>query len=237
MGDYAQPAESELLMARHHDSHPTGIADLRGKRLVTISETKQDRRLDIPTMKRLTGGDKLKARFMRKDFFEFDPSHLLVMHTNHLPRVDDDTEAVWRRIRAIPFTVQISEHQRDGQLGDRLQLDADAVLTWLVDGWIAYREHGLQTPEAVLNETLRYKAESDAVGRFIADECLVGGAQSSATTGQLYERWQRWAVRENAPELSKIAFGRTLDRKGFPVDQNTKGWRRSGICLTDGQVA
>lgn len=237
MGDYAQPAEPELLMARQHDAHPTGIADLRGKRLVTISETKQDRRLDIPTMKRLTGGDRLKARFMRKDFFEFEPSHLLMMHTNHLPRVDDDTEAVWRRIRAIPFTVQIPEDQRDEQLGDRLQLDADAVLTWLIDGWIGYREHGLQTPEAVLNETNRYKAESDAVGRFIADECRVGGAQSSATTGQLYERWQRWAARENAPELSKIAFGRALDRKGFPVDQNTRGWRRSGICLqTDGQV-
>lgn len=149
MGDYAQPAEPELLMARPHaDAHPTGIADLRGKRLVTISETKQDRRLDISTMKRLTGGDTLKARFMRKDFFEFDPSHLLVMHTNHLPRVDDDTEAVWRRIRAIPFTVQIPEDERDDHLGDRLQLDADAVLTWLIDGWIAYRERGLQTPES-----------------------------------------------------------------------------------------
>lgn len=238
MGDYAQPAEPELLMARRHqDAHPTGIADLRGKRLVTISESKQDRRLDIPTMKRLTGGDTLKARFMRKDFFEFDPSHLLVMHTNHLPRVDDDTEAVWRRIRAIPFTVQIPEDERDDQLGDRLQLDADAVLTWLIDGWSAYRERGLQTPDAVLNETNRYKAESDAVGRFIADECLVGGAQSSATTGQLYERWQRWAARENVPELTKIAFGRTLDRKGFPADQTTKGWRRPGICLQiDDQV-
>jgi putative DNA primase/helicase len=89
----------------------------------------------------------------------------------------------------------------------------------------------------VLKETLRYKEESDAVGRFIADECLVGGAQSSETTAKLYDRWQIWAARESGPELSKIAFGRTLDRKGFPVDQNTKGWRRRGIYLRkDGQV-
>jgi putative DNA primase/helicase len=231
MGDYAQAAEPDLLMAKRNDAHFTGIADLRGKRLVTMSETKQDRRFDLATMKRLTGGDKLKARFMRKDFFEFDPSHLLIMHTNHLPRVDDDTEAVWRRIHVIPFTVQIPEDDRDDELGNRLQLEADAIITWLIDGWKDYQNNGIRTPDAVLKETLRYKEESDAVGRFIADECHVGGAQSSETTGKLYGRWKVWAARESGPELSKIAFGRALDRKQYPIDKKTHGWRRRGICL------
>jgi putative DNA primase/helicase len=229
MGDYAQPAEPELLMVRRNDAHPTGIADLLGKRLVTMSETKEDRRFDIATMKRLTGGDKLKARFMRQDFFEFDPSHLLIMYTNHLPRVDDDTPAVWRRIRVIRFGVEIPQEQRDEELKDRLQLAADAVLTWLVEGWKDYRVNGMRTPQAVMVETERYKGESDAIGRFIKDECLEAPALS-ATTGALYDRYLSWAARENLHSLSKIAFGRALDRKGFPVDQNAHGWPRRGMC-------
>jgi putative DNA primase/helicase len=231
MGDYAATAEPALLMSKRGDTHPTGIADLLGKRLVITSETEQDRRFDIPLLKRLTGGDTIKARYMRQDFFEFQPSHLLLLSTNHLPRVDDDTEAVWRRIRVIPFAVQIPEDQRDDQLGERLQAEADAVLTWIVAGWIAYRDHGLKpAPTAVLEATGQYKSESDAVGRFIGDECSTAPAVS-ATTSALYDRWQSWAARERTPELSRVAFGRALDSKGYPADQKAHGRPRRGICL------
>jgi putative DNA primase/helicase len=231
MGDYAATAEPALLMSKRGDTHPTGIADLLGKRLVITSETEQDRRFDIPLLKRLTGGDTIKARYMRQDFFEFQPSHLLMLSTNHLPRVDDDTEAVWRRIRVIPFGVQIPEDERNDQLGERLQAEADAVLAWIVAGWIAYRDHGLKpTPAAVLEATGQYKSESDAVGRFIDDECVTAPAVS-ATTGALYGQWQIWATRERVPELSRIAFGRVLDSKGYPADQKAHGMPRRGIRL------
>ena len=107
LGDYAMTAEPTLLMAKRGDAHPTGVADLLGRRFVSVVETEQGRRFDIALLKWLTGGDTLKARYMRQDFFSFKPSHLLLMATNHLPRIDDDTEAVWRRLRVIPFTVQI----------------------------------------------------------------------------------------------------------------------------------
>jgi len=230
MGDYAATADPALLMSKRGDTHPTGIADLLGKRLVITSETEQDRRFDIPLLKRLTGGDTIKARYMRQDFFEFQPSHLLLLSTNHLPRVDDDTEAVWRRIRVIPFDVQIPEAERDDELGERLQVEADAVIAWVVAGWIAYRDHGLKpVPAAVLEATGQYKAESDAIGRFIEDECLTAPALS-ATTAVLYDRWQGWATRERVPELSKVAFGRVLDSKGYPADQKAHGRPRRGIC-------
>lgn len=231
MGDYAATAEPALLMSKRGDTHPTGVADLLGKRLVTTSETEQDRRFDIPLLKRLTGAETIKARYMRQDFFEFQPSHLLLLSTNHLPRVDDDTEAVWRRIRVIPFGVQIPEAERDDQLGERLQAEADAVLAWIVAGWMDYREHGLNpTPAAVLEATGRYKSESDAIGRFIDEECLTAAAVS-ATTALLYDRWQSWATRERVPELTKVAFGRALDSKGFPADQKAHGRPRRGITV------
>ncbi len=86
----------------------------------------------------------------------------------------------------------------------------------------------------MLAETDRYHADSDAVGRFIAEECLTGGAQSSSTTSQLYERWQYWDGRD-AVELSLIAFGRALDSKGYPADQSAYRRPRRGICLKPGE--
>ena len=237
LGDYATTAAPDLLMLKNGEVHPTGVADLLGTRFASVAETEKDRRFDLALLKRLTGSDTLKARFMRQDFFHFEPSHLLVMATNHLPRIDDDTEAVWRRIRVIPFTVQIPTDERDKALRDKLRVEADAVLTWLVDGWREYRRRGgLDEPNAVLVATGAYQADSDAVGRFITEECLTGGAQSSATTQALYNRWEVWATTEGCPQLSRIAFGRALDAKGYPTDQKAHGRPRRGICLKSEKV-
>ena len=226
LGDYAMTAEPTLLMAKRNDAHPTGIADLLGKRFVSVVETEQGRRFDITVLKWLTGGDRLKARFMRQDFFEFAPSHLLVLATNHLPRIDDDSEAVWRRVRVIPFDVQIAPEDRDTSLGDRLQAEADAVFTWVVQGWNEYREReGLDAPDKVLAATKNYKKDSDPVGRFIEDECRIDGALSKAKTKALYDRWEQWAKRDGCLPLSMIAFGRKLDEKGYPADKGHDRWR------------
>jgi putative DNA primase/helicase len=233
LGDYAMTAEPTLLMAKRGDTHPTGVADLLGKRFVTTVETEQGRRLDITLLKWLTGGDTLKARYMRQDFFSFEPTHLLLLATNHLPRIDDDTEAVWRRIRVIPFTVQIPEEDRDEHLGDKLRAEADAVLTWIVDGWKHYRQRGgLDAPDAVKVATGDYKAESDAVGRFITEDCFTGSAQLySSRTKPLYQRWEQWARTDGCPQMSQIAFGRALDNKGYPAEKGTREGFRRGIAL------
>jgi putative DNA primase/helicase len=212
--------------------HPTGVSDLLGKRFVSTAETEKGARFDLALLKRLTGGDTLKARRMRQDFFEFEPSHLLLMATNHLPEIDDGTVAVWRRIRVIPFTVEIPETEWDQQLKERLRTDADIVLSWVVAGWQEYRRRGgLDEPDAVRLATGEYRADSDAVGRFIDDECQVGGAQSQATTAQLYARWESWAAKDGCPPMSRIAFGRAVDAKGFPCDHKASGRPRRRICL------
>lgn len=232
LGDYAATAEPTLLMAKRGDAHPTGVADLLGRRFVSVVETEQGRRFDIALLKWLTGGDTLKARYMRQDFFSFKPSHLLLMATNHLPRIDDDTEAVWRRLRVIPFTVQIPKAERDKHVKERLQAEADAVLGWVIAGWNEYRRRGgLDEPQAVLLATDDYKDDSDAVGRFIKDECCNRGAQSAATTQALYARWESWAAQDGCLPLSRIAFGRALDAKGYPAEKNTHDRLRRGICL------
>jgi len=123
LGDYPAPADHELLTARTFDAHPTGTADLFGPRLALLHESDHGRRLAEGTVKRLTGGDRLKARRMREDFWWFDPSHTFLMLTNHKPIISGTDEAIWRRIKLVPWDVVIPEHERDEELGDRLALE------------------------------------------------------------------------------------------------------------------
>src|SRR5690625_3628608 len=133
LGDYASTAEPDLFMHRE-GAHPTGEMDLRGQRCVVVSESDDGRKLAEATMKRLTGGDPVRARRMREDYVEFTPSHTAILVTNHLPKVSGDDAAIWRRIRVVPFDVVIPAEQQDGHLDESLQLEADTILTWAVSG-------------------------------------------------------------------------------------------------------
>jgi len=228
LGDYAGTVEPDLLLHRQ-GAHPTGEMDLMGKRFVVLSETERDRRMAEATMKRLTGGDKIRARRMRQDFIEFKPSHTVVMITNNLPRVSGDDQAIWRRLRVVPFAVTIPKDQWDRHLGETLKLHADAVLKWAVAGLADYTARGgLDEPTTVLTATSGYQLSSDAVGRFVAEECTLG-AVLKATTTQLHERWCSWARDDGAEDMSLRAFGQALDRHGYPTSTSSSSRFRIGI--------
>jgi putative DNA primase/helicase len=231
LGDYADTADPELFLHRDNTVHPTGQMSLLGKRLVVVSENDQGRRLAEATMKRLTGGDPITARAMRKDFVTFTPSHLPILVTNHLPKVSGDDPAIWARIMVVPFNVVIPEADRDTQLGAKLRLEADGILSWCVNGFRDYLDGGLAPPEAVRVATHEYQARQDEVGRFIA-ECCTTTAVVKATTTQLYEGWQKWAQAEGCEPLGRGHFGEALDRAGYPTSKAVHGkkWRQ-GICL------
>ena len=171
MGDYAIAAEPELLMAtRGGGAHPTGQMDLLGARLAFVSETDDGRRMAAATMKRLTGGDTIRARKMRQDFVQFRPSHLLVLVTNHLPTMPaGDDPAVWRRLRVLPF-VRVPARP-DKRLPEQLRAELPGVLAWLVAGMQDYAAHGDDAawPEAVTAATSAYRGRSDVLGSFLAD--------------------------------------------------------------------
>jgi putative DNA primase/helicase len=229
LGDYAAPAEPELFM--HRDgAHPTGEMDLLGRRLIVVSETEENRRLAVATVKRLTGGDRMKARRMRQDFVDFPPNHLPLLVTNHLPVISGGGESIWGRIRVIPFTVFIPEGERDHHLSDKLAADADAVLAWAVAGWLDYTYNGLSEPDAVLVATNNYRVDSDAVARFITDECHRAAAVKMSA-GDLFDAWDHWRKINNADEISKKSFGQALSRLGYhSTDSNGKRWWH-GLCI------
>jgi putative DNA primase/helicase len=228
LGDYADAADPDLLTARTFDAHPTGTADLFGLRLAILHETDQGRRLAEATVKRLTGGDRIKARRMREDFWSFDPSHTFVMLTNHKPIVGGTDEAIWSRLRLVPWTVVIPLEERDLGLADKLELELDAVLAFVVKGYQDWRERGLDDPEQVTQATQAYRQESDALGRFIEQRCVPG--HGSCGSAELFAAWSKWCAREGTEPGTATAFAALLQNKGF--DNYTYSGRRRWRSIT-----
>ncbi|HVU63063.1 MAG TPA: phage/plasmid primase, P4 family [Phycisphaerales bacterium] len=245
MGEYACPAPPHLLVGDGRHEHPTEIADLMGRRLVVASETEDGSMLKLQMVKRLTGDQFLKGRFMRQDYFTFLRTHKLVLVTNNRPRVREDSEGVWRRLRLIPFGVTIPEAERDTKLGDKLVAESSGFLNWMIAGCLAWRDQGLaEVPDAVARATHAYRANENTVSRFLADRCSAG-ARTPPQSAKVFTPWQRvwaeytsWAHEAGETPLDQRAFGEALERLGHSsatqrvLGKPTKG--RLGIRLLSG---
>lgn len=229
-GDYAKPVDPGLLIDRG-EVHPTGVASLFGLRLALTHELDSGRRLAEATVKRLTGGDRIAARRMREDFWEFDPSHSIVMHTNHRPVVKGTDEGIWRRLRLVPFDVVIPEEERDTSLPEKLAEELPGILAWIVDGYSMWAEKGLAEPKAVVDATDKYRKESDDLGAFIDEQCVVGG-MGNVKSSHLFAAWAAWCEAENIKAGSNKAFSEAMELRGYTKHKSTGGamvWDRLGL--------
>ena len=205
--DYATQAPPDLLMAASHDRHPTELADLFGRRLVATVETERGQRINEPLVKQLTGGDTIKARRMRENFWEFLPTHKVWMATNHKPDVRGTDDGIWRRLKLVPFLVTIPDDQQDHELPRKLQSELSGILNWALVGCQEWLTDGLREPTEVIEATADYRTEADYIGQFIDDRCVVGqGFQVGAT--ELHKAFQDWGGR-----LNQTRFGREIDAR------------------------
>ena len=227
-GDYAISAEPDLLIDQGRSSHPTGQADLFGSRLAVCSETDDGRRFAAATMKRLTGGDTIRARRMRGNFFEFAPSHTLILMTNHRPKVSADDPAVWRRLRIVPFDVVVD--RPDPGLPRRLQSELPALLAWAYGGWEAYQGRGLDAPAAVMARTEQYRASNDALGRFLEEQTFAGPFHH-VRARQLYEAWHQWCYEVGEQSGTEKDFAERLATRGFAKKRSAAGMTYQGLGL------
>lgn len=240
MGDYAIAAEPDLLIATNGDKHSTGVADLVGRRVAIVQETEEGRRFAEATLKQLTGGDKIRARRMRQDFFEFDPTHKIWMAANHKPNVRGTDHAIWRRIRLIPFTASLAPGQKDERLLDKLLAELPGIMRWALDGCSSWQRDGLQPPASVVQATQEYRTEQDHIGRFIEDHCALdaGTCVAASELRRTYEAWcqengeRPWSAKAMAPQLvergcERVKVGRdhastwlgiTLSHQPRPID-------------------
>ncbi|MFF7690570.1 phage/plasmid primase, P4 family [Streptomyces syringium] len=231
-GDYAIEVDPAILMESKHERHGAFKMRLRGARLVFCSETEKGRRFAEATMKRLVGGDPIEANLMHKNPITFDPSHTLIMLTNHLPAVSGDDPAVWRRILVVPFDVVIPESERDGSLPERLRKAAPAVLAWAHQGWLHYQEQGLNPPETVRVRTQAYQDASDVLGRFL-DDRTIQSPHAVVKARELFSAWSAWCHQNGyaAQVGSEVAFAESMQRRGHEKKARNVGRVYLGLML------
>ncbi|MFD4247790.1 phage/plasmid primase, P4 family [Streptomyces sp. NPDC058525] len=232
-GDYAIEVDPALLMQSKHDRHGAFKMRLRGARLAFCSETEKGRKFAEATMKRLVGGDPIEANYMHKNPITFDPSHALIMLTNHLPEVSGDDPAVWRRILVVPFDVVIPEEERDGGLPGRLKAAAAAVLSWVYEGWQAYQKQGLNPPKAVRVRTEQYRTDSDSLGRFLTER-TISTSHGYVRSAELFEAWSDWCHKtgvEREDVGNAVTFAASMQTRGFEKKARNVGAVWLGLVL------
>ncbi|MDX2705666.1 phage/plasmid primase, P4 family [Streptomyces sp. PA03-6a] len=218
LGDYADAAPPGFLMARTFEEHSTELTELHGRRIIVCSELRAGDRFDEARVKMLTGGDIIKARRMRQNYFSFVPTHHLWLLGNHKPEVTTGGFAFWRRIRLIPFERTVPDERKIDNLARVLvREEGPGILHWLVQGavdWFQTRDP-LNGPVQVTAATESYAANEDHIGRFLEEECVLQpGAR--AEQGPLYEAYTKWCLNETQDPAGPRAFsGRVRQELGI----------------------
>jgi putative DNA primase/helicase len=224
-GDYAVTAPMETFVESSTDRHPTELAHLRGARLVVAHETARGRRWAESKIKALTGGERITARFMRGDFFEYTPQFKLVVVGNHKPGLASVDEAIRRRLHLIPFTVTIPEAERDPHLAEKLRPEWAGILQWAIDGCLEWERRGLAPPAVVLDATDSYLADEDTFARWV-EECCLTGRHRWGNGNLLWSSWKAWSERNNERTGTRKAFAQAMITHGFTAakSQDIRGY-------------
>jgi putative DNA primase/helicase len=234
LGDLAATAAFDTFArARGNRGPRNDLARLHRMRLVVAAESGEGRRLDEATVKSLTGGDTVTARFLYGEHFEFRPQFKLCLVTNHRPRVDGDDDAIWRRLRLVPFE-ECFIGREDRSLSADLEAELPGILAWAVEGCLEWQRDGLGEAEAVQRATREYREEEDVLGAFLADRCVVGEGQVAPS--DLRDAYDDYCRDLGERPLAASVLGKQLTRRGIHRGgQGNKLYR--GISLRHGVEA
>lgn len=202
LGDYAMLAPSKLLMGTTNE-HDTIIASLYQRRLVAISEPDEGAKLREARVKELTGDEHITARRMREDYWSFHRTHKFWLSTNHLPQINGTDEGIWRRIKLIPFRVDLRRVTEPIPDYHKLLVheEGPGILNWLLEGFKDWRVNGFIEPKSVIDETKLYRGSSDELGRFISDCCEVS-PELVASSSELFEAYRNWGGQQSQTRFS-----------------------------------
>lgn len=262
-GDYVKTAPPDTFIQKLSGGIPNDIAALRGARMVLTTETEANARLAEAKVKSMTGGDRVSARYMRGEFFEFTPTWKITISTNHRPRISGGDYGIWRRVVLVPFNNVVTPEKQDPLLPNKLLSEAEGILAWCIRGAINWYSSsggrtGLQVPETVYAETQEYREDEDVIGRFIALGCM--GPEEvrtkvskqilrrpGSTCAEVFHSFRYWAEKEGEEGYSRWSqtmFGRAMRERGFMSERTSSDRYYQGIvpkdefrCIAEGVLA
>jgi putative DNA primase/helicase len=250
--DYVRTVPTRVLLHdKHSNDAETAKAALYKLRLGLFSETAEGARLDEALVKLISGDEKISARHLYHEPFEFKPEAKLWLFTNHKPRITDASPAMWRRVVLVPFRAVFSNNPDvdpavrrtpDPLIREKLLQSPhrEAILAWLVEGAIAWYRYGLQEPKVVRAAVEEYRRESDPVREWLEAETERKDPNARTPVKRLYERFQLWCENNGETPMHIRSFGRRLSEMGFEScrhyenGQELKAYR--GIRLRDGST-
>lgn len=242
MGDYGATTESATFTTERGDSVRNDIARLVGTRLVAASENTIDSKLDETLIKQLSGGDKITARFLFKEYFEYFPQFKIWWCFNHTPIINDTTHSTWRRIHLIPFDEKISDEEMDKTLKEKLvATELPGILNWAIEGLKDYQENGLNPPSIVVDTTKDYRNDQDILYDFLNEMCEFAppdqkfGDEYTVKGAELYSALVQWYGFQNEKPMTGTKFGRLLVERGIRKERKSSGILYIGLRIRRGK--
>lgn len=229
-GDYHATASFETFDAENRDSKRDDLAALRGKRVVSIIESDEDRRMAEARVKAVTGQDAISCRHLYGRWFSYRPAFKIWLAMNHRPVITGTDYGIWRRIVLIPFLRTFADHERDAHLADKLRNELPGILNWAIEGakqWQAHRLGKCQVIEQALED---YRSEMDVIGQWLGD-CTIGGVDLKMRAIDGYGSYQAWCTRTGTHPMKMTAWGRRLTDRSIQKERDGKGWFYRGIGL------
>ena len=189
---------------------------------------------DEPKLKSLTGGDPITARFMRQDFFTYEPQFTLLVAGNHKPAFKSVDEAVRRRVQLVPFLQNIPEEERDTDLPEKLRPRRPAILRWAIEGCLEWQRQGLNPPQTVREASESYLDGEDILGQWLGERCEVGG-RALTPFDDLFADWRTWGEANGGPAWGGKTFSKALDERGFirAKSNSVRGFRGISLLATE----
>jgi putative DNA primase/helicase len=231
LGPHATTTPFATFMVQRNVGAPRNdLAALVGARLVLASEAGQDAGFDEAVVKQVTGQDMISSRFLYGEFFEYKPQFKIWLATNYKPVIRGGEDAIWRRLRLIPFNEQFKGARKDSLLLDKLRAELPGILAWAVRGCLDWRMNGLGIPPIVNSATTEYRDESDQVGRFVSEQCLIG-ERFTVSGKNLYQAYVHFCQQQGERYLANNLFAAQIAKRGFEKKRTGKGNLYSGLGL------
>jgi P4 family phage/plasmid primase-like protien len=213
LGSYSRACNMDAFTNRDRAEHSTEIAKLAGARLVTATETDAGAKWNEPRIKQLTGRDKIAARFMRQDEFEFMPTFKIIIAGNHRPGLKTVGEEMRRRIHLIEFPDSLALDERNNQLPEQLRAEYPAILRWMIEGCLEWQRHGLGKPERVIDDTEQYLQAQDVLGAWISEH--LERSNSSTRVSECHRSYTTYAREQGEFEPSMTRFSEDMQARGW----------------------
>jgi putative DNA primase/helicase len=233
LGDYATTVPFATLLdgvKRNPQGASPDIASLAGKRMVVAQESNINGKFNEALLKTLTGRDEYKARHLHKDLIDIRPVFTLWLASNSKPRIIDQSEAMKRRVKLIPFTVMIPEAEVDLKLSEKLWAEREGILAWCVRGAVEWNKGGLQYPQKVKEASRQYFADEDVLGQWLA-ECTEAGPYESGST-LAYESFKSFAEENGFFVPDNREFKNRLEQRGYDLTRKTRDMVWKGFKVT-----